>query len=190
MPIRTCIGCRREREKSELIRLVRHEGRVVIDYRAKLPGRAAYVCPKLSCIKGAMRRRRLARALKSDLPLDYQDLPEEIAREIKRQIFSLLGLGARAGRVVSGWNGVRAAKGRLELILVAEDASENALRRFARSDRAFVMFTKEELGRAIGRPPRSVLGLTDPELAARLELELERYSDVRGREHGHRQGRT
>jgi hypothetical protein len=178
MPIRTCIGCRTEREKEELIRLVRYEDRVVVDYRAKLPGRGAYVCPKLSCIKLSMRKRRLERALKSEGPLQYQDLPERIAEAIRSRILSLLGIAAKAGALVSGWNGVKAKWGRLKLVLIAGDASQGALRRFARSDRAYVGLTKEELGRAIGKSPRSVIGITDGRLAEQLERELRRYKDV------------
>lgn len=177
MPIRTCIGCRTEREKEELIRLVRYEDRVVVDLGAKLPGRGAYVCPKLSCIKQAMRKRRLERALKSERPLQYQDLPERIEEAIRSRILSLLGIAARAGALVSGWNGVKAKWNKLKLVLVAADASENTVRRF--SGRAHVKaLTKGELGRAIGKPPRSVIGITDPRLAERLERELRRYSDV------------
>lgn len=175
MPIRTCVGCRAEREKSDLVRLVSHEGRVVVDYQAKLPGRAAYVCPRLACIREAMRRGRLARALKSEGPLEYGDLPERIAGAIEAQVVALLGLAARAGKVVSGWNGVRANQGRLALILVAADASKNAREKFAGAQ---LWLTKEELGRAIGKPPRSVLGLLDSGLAQRIRQELERYHDV------------
>lgn len=178
MPIRTCIGCRTEREKSELIRLVRYEDRVVVDLGAKLPGRGAYVCPKLLCIEQAMKKRRLERALKNEGPLQYQDLPKRIGRTIRERIGALLGIAARAGGLVSGWNGVRAKWNKLKLVLVAADASENTLRRFAKFDRAYVALAKEELGRAIGKPPRSVIGITDPRLAERLERELKRYKDV------------
>lgn len=177
MPLRTCIGCRSEGEKADLIRLVRYEDQVVVDYHAKLPGRAAYVCPRLSCIRQAMKKRRLEAALKSEGPLGYRDLPEKIAEAIRAQILAFLGLAARAGSLLSGWNSVRAAKGGLALILLADDASENTQREFA--DRAVKLgLTKEELGRAIGKPPRSVVGLSDPRLAARLRRELERDRSV------------
>ncbi|MGQ9601914.1 MAG: DUF448 domain-containing protein [Candidatus Bipolaricaulia bacterium] len=177
MPIRTCIGCHAEREKAELIRLVRYENQVVVDYRGKLPGRAAYVCPRRSCIREAMKRGRLPRALEAEGPLAYQDLPARIAEAIRAQILALLGLAARAGKLVSGWNGVRAGAGELSLILLAADASEGARRRFG-SRAVELGLTKEELGRAIGKPPRSVVGVSDPRLAARLKQELERYEDV------------
>lgn len=178
MPIRTCIGCRREREKEELVRLVRHGERVAVDYGAKLPGRGAYVCPKLSCIKQAMKKRRLALALRSEGPLHYRELPAEIAAAIRKRLLELLGIAAKAGGLVSGWNGVRAAMGRLKLILVAGDASQNALGKFARTDKAWVALTKRALGRAIGKRPRSLIGITDGRLAARVERELKRYRDV------------
>jgi hypothetical protein len=176
MPIRTCVGCRAEREKAELIRLVHYEGQVVVDYQAKLPGRAAYVCPRRACIKEAMKRGRLARALKSEQPLECDDLPEKIAEAIKAQILALLGLAAKAGKLVSGWNSVRAAKGRLALVLIAADASENAREKFAGATQLWL--TKEELGRAIGKLPRSVLGLLDERLAERIARELQRYDAV------------
>ncbi|MCR4405235.1 MAG: DUF448 domain-containing protein [Candidatus Acetothermia bacterium] len=176
MPIRTCVGCRAEREKAELIRLVSHEGRVVVDYHAKLPGRAAYLCPKLACIKEAMKRGRLARALKAEGPLEYGDLPERIAEAIEAQLRALLGLAAKAGKVVSGWNSVRANEKRLALVLVAADASESVRERFAGASQLWL--TKEELGRAIGKPPRSLVGLLDGQLAGRIARELERYHGV------------
>ncbi len=44
-PERTCIGCRGVFEKDEVVRIVAGPSGAVIDYREKLPGRAAYVCP-------------------------------------------------------------------------------------------------------------------------------------------------
>jgi len=178
MPIRTCIGCRAEREKAELIRLVRYEDRVVVDSSAKLPGRGVYVCPKLSCIRQAMRRGRLERALKSAASLEYQDLPERIAEAIQGRILSLLGIAAKAGELVSGWNGVRAKWDGLKLVLVAADASENARRRFSGAGKAYMGLTKDELGGAIGKSPRSVIGIIDDRLAEQLKRELQRYRDV------------
>ncbi|NIT80089.1 MAG: DUF448 domain-containing protein, partial [Thermoplasmata archaeon] len=141
MPSRTCIGCRTEREKEELVRLVRYGDRVVVDYKGKLPGRGAYVCPRLPCIEGAMKKRRLERALKSEGALQYQDLPEEIREAIRGRVLGLLGIAAKAGKLASGWNEVRAKWRQLKLILIGEDASENVRQRFAKSGKAFVALT-------------------------------------------------
>lgn len=190
MPIRRCVGCGREREKAELIRLVCYDSRVVVDYHGKLPGRGAYVCPKRNCIERAMKKGRLERAFKFEPEqeghIDYADLPAQVEQAIKRQILALLGLAARAGKVVSGWNSVKAklSSRKLKLILIAEDAAPSALRRFAMMDIANVVLSKEELGKALGKPPRSVVGILDEHWAEELARHLERYRDVRDRDRG------
>ncbi len=64
-PQRTCIGCRRVRAKAELVRLVRRaDGMVGVDRTGAAPGRGAYVCPAPPCAEEALKRGRLARALK------------------------------------------------------------------------------------------------------------------------------
>jgi len=177
-PLRRCVGCGGERPKAELIRLVAHEGRVIVDYYAKLPGRGAYVCPQRECITRAMKRHRLERAFKLEgNRLEYHDLPEQIRRAIKQQILNLLGRAARAGRLISGWNEVKRGLRQARLVLVAADAAESAKRRFA-DERAFILLSKRELGAAIGKPERSVIAITDDRLAAALRRELERYRAV------------
>ena len=44
MPVRTCTGCRQEKNKKDLIRVVRDkEGNVSVDATGKLNGRGAYI---------------------------------------------------------------------------------------------------------------------------------------------------
>jgi len=178
-PLRRCIGCGRERAKAELIRLVAYEGRVIVDYHAKLPGRGAYVCPQRECIARAMKKHRLERAFKlENNQLDYHDLPERIRRAIKHQILNLLGRAGRAGRLISGWSEVKRGFARAKLVLVAADAAESTKRRFA-SEKTHVLLSKQELGAAVGKPERSVMAITDDRLAEALARELERYRAVR-----------
>ena len=62
-PIRTCLGCRRRRPKSEMRRLVRRtDGRVDTDGAAS--GRGAYVCPDAECLERALKPGRLAHAFR------------------------------------------------------------------------------------------------------------------------------
>lgn len=63
-PIRTCVACRTERAKAELVRIVRTpDGGAVLDPTGKRAGRGAYLCPSLECLKTALKRRSLERAL-------------------------------------------------------------------------------------------------------------------------------
>lgn len=64
IPERTCIGCLQVRPKKELMRIVRTpEGIIGLDPTGKRPGRGAYVCPHVDCVRKAARGHRLERAL-------------------------------------------------------------------------------------------------------------------------------
>jgi hypothetical protein len=57
------------KEKRSLIRVVRSpEGEVSLDFKGKLPGRGAYVCPAPECLKRARKSRALERAFSAPLP--------------------------------------------------------------------------------------------------------------------------
>ena len=87
---------------------------------------------------------------------------------------TLLGLAKRAARLEVGEEPVGAASRAREarLIVVARDAAENTYRRvrhFADAGAAIwvsVPYTKEELGRAVGRTSCAMLAITDAGFAA------------------------
>ncbi len=54
MAFRSCIACRAVCEKTELLRLVLLENRVVVDKSAKHLGRGAYVHNRFACIRKSM----------------------------------------------------------------------------------------------------------------------------------------
>ncbi|TMC54943.1 MAG: YlxR family protein [Chloroflexi bacterium] len=62
--VRTCVACREEAGKRQLIRVVRRPGGgVAVDRTGRLPGRAAYLHPNPACIEIARKRGSLDRAL-------------------------------------------------------------------------------------------------------------------------------
>jgi predicted RNA-binding protein YlxR (DUF448 family) len=69
-PLRTCVGCRIRTVKSELLRLVVVEGKVVPDPLGRLPGRGASLHPTRSCLELAERRRAFPRAFRVAGALD------------------------------------------------------------------------------------------------------------------------
>ncbi len=70
-PMRLCLGCGQQREKRELVRLVRTpDGGVLVDPTGKLSGRGAYICPDPDCLRRAIKNQRLSRALETELPPD------------------------------------------------------------------------------------------------------------------------
>jgi len=72
--MRTCVGCRTERAKRDLVRIVRlPSGDVVMDSTGKLSGRGAYLCADGKCWTLALRRGALERALAVPLPSELRD---------------------------------------------------------------------------------------------------------------------
>ena len=64
IPMRMCVGCREMKPKMELLKVVKpKEGDAHIDRVGKAPGRGAYVCPSIECLKKAQKTRALERAL-------------------------------------------------------------------------------------------------------------------------------
>ena len=68
VPQRTCVSCRETADKRGLIRVVRTpEGAVEVDEKGKKAGRGAYLCHRWECWQEAIKRERLARALRVKL---------------------------------------------------------------------------------------------------------------------------
>lgn len=88
---------------------------------------------------------------------------------------NLLGLAARAGSVLPGTERVREAARHdgVAFVILAADASENSRGKLVpllqvRRIPFLILFERDRLGAAIGKPPLSAVGITDPELARRL----------------------
>lgn len=75
--IRSCVSCRTATNKAELIRVVRApSGEVRLDPTGKAAGRGAYVCGTKECMALAIKRNKLGRALRCDIP-------ERVVTELK-----------------------------------------------------------------------------------------------------------
>ena len=95
------------------------------------------------------------------------------------QILSMLGLSAKAGKLVSGETATELAIKNLEawLVVIAVDASANTRKHFtdmcSYREIPFIEYgTKEELGRAIGKDYRSNMAVTDRGLAKAIQEKL------------------
>ena len=77
IPARQCIGCMTSRPKKELVRVVRApSGEISIDPVGKKPGRGAYVCHDVECLKKARKSRALERAFSTAIPPEVYDAME------------------------------------------------------------------------------------------------------------------
>ena len=80
--MRMCVGCRKMKEKRELIRIVRTpEGDTLIDPTGKKSGRGAYVCRSPECLKRAIKQKQLERQLQVSLT---DEVNEALMAEMNR----------------------------------------------------------------------------------------------------------
>ncbi len=92
------------------------------------------------------------------------------------RVYSFMGLAMKAGKLVSGEanceKAIRCKKA--DLVIVAQDASANTAGKFENAckyrDIPFYRFGKKEaIGRLLGKEIRSVVAITDIQLARNLE---------------------
>lgn len=89
VPMRKCSGCGEMKPKKELVRVVKapdikdEEGNVIakgeisLDLVGKKPGRGAYVCKNVECLRAARKARRIERAFSCQIPSQVYDAMEE-----------------------------------------------------------------------------------------------------------------
>lgn len=85
IPLRKCLGCMESFPKKELIRVVRTpEGDVCIDLTGKKSGRGAYICKSETCLKKAVKSKRIQNNLEVSLSDELIDaLTKELNGEGK-----------------------------------------------------------------------------------------------------------
>ena len=77
-PLRKCTGCGEMKPNKELVRVVKSpEGEVSLDLTGRKPGRGAYVCPRVDCLRLARKARRLEKAFSCPIPAEVYDRMEE-----------------------------------------------------------------------------------------------------------------
>jgi len=82
LPMRRCVGCGESKPKKELIRVVRTpEADIILDPTGKKSGRGAYVCRDKTCLRKAMKSKRLERSLETEIPAD---ICESLERELDK----------------------------------------------------------------------------------------------------------
>ena len=68
MPQRTCIGCRTQKNKKDLIRVVKNkDGNINIDRTGKMPGRGAYICDDVNCLEKAIKSKSLEKTFETNI---------------------------------------------------------------------------------------------------------------------------
>ena len=79
-PQRMCIACRQLFEKKQMLRVVRSEDKIFLDFTSKASGRGAYVCNNPDCVKKLKKQKLLNKVFSS--PVD-----DEIYNSIEEAYF-------------------------------------------------------------------------------------------------------
>ena len=89
VPLRMCAGCGEMKPKKELVRVVKApdqkdesggiiaRGEISRDLTGRKPGRGAYLCKKIDCLKAARKARRFEKAFSCQIPAEIYDRMEE-----------------------------------------------------------------------------------------------------------------
>jgi predicted RNA-binding protein YlxR (DUF448 family) len=199
VPERTCILTRRTAPREELIRLaLSPEGEVAPDVRARAPGRGAWVGVSRAEIDAANGKGKLKAALQRafktrDVRL-APDLGERIELALRQAALDRLGMEARAGALINGFDRVEAAarSGKVHLLIHALDAGEDGCRALDQAWRVGggapqgMIFPEERtiLSLALGRENVVHVALTDPAAASRVRHAIARWRAFTGPDRG------
>jgi predicted RNA-binding protein YlxR (DUF448 family)/ribosomal protein L30E len=185
VPQRSCISCKETKNKDELFRFVlAPDYTLVIDLLDKLPGRGAYTCSKLTCLRNAASRKQFARAFKCEVSgAETETIVPLVVSKMTERISSYLSLANKAGKVVSGTDQVSAELNNLNtpvVLFVASDISPGSRNKIsALASKVGVtqvdIFDKEQLGSFLGKEMRTVAAIQNSDFVGLLTKELIRY---------------
>lgn len=101
-----------------------------------------------------------------------------------QKLLTMLGFAIKSGNIITGDDTCEMymKKGRVYLLIVAADASDNTKDKFRfltakQNVRLFEISTKEELSQAIGKYNRAVFGVTNRKFASALKAILEETAE-------------
>lgn len=181
---RRCLASGEVRSRDQLVRFVAAPDAalgVVPDIAGSLPGRGMWVTATRKALETAIARNAFARAARAPVRVD-PSLPDIVEAALARRIIDWLGLARRAGVATPGFEKTHAAlsRGKLELIVEANDASRGGSERLAsQAIPRITVLTRGELGYAFGRDELVHVGILDATWAARLNTEAARLAGFR-----------
>lgn len=186
--MRMCIVTRQSLPEDELVRFVLSpDGEVVPDLARKLPGRGTWVSLSRSQVAEAVRKQAFRRGFEGDCRV-ADDLAERVGTQLRRQALSHLMLARKAGEAVSGAARVEEAlaRGPVQILLHAREASEDGCRKINRAARpetaVSAAFTSAEMDLAFGRANVIHAAVAAGGLATRLAYHIGRMERYEGKQ--------
>jgi len=84
IPQRTCSVCRTQKDKNELLRIVKNKDNIIkVDQTGKQSGRGAYICYDMECLEKAQKSKRLEKVLEIKIEDEiYEQMKNVIEKKI------------------------------------------------------------------------------------------------------------
>jgi len=180
---RRCIATGETLPTSTLLRFViGPEGTVVPDIDEKLPGRGLWLSAERNMIETASIKRLFSRAARKSVVVP-DNLVEMVAELLKQSCLRKIGLANRAGLVAVGYERVcsRIEEGGVGTLFEAADGSRRERQKvvvMAPDMPVIDLFTRSELGGALGRESTVHMIVANGRLAMGLLRDVARYSGV------------
>jgi predicted RNA-binding protein YlxR (DUF448 family) len=171
--VRRDLATRQSGEARTMVRFVVDPARrLVPDLAGRLPGRGFWVAADALSVQAALKKRVFERQAGGPVVVP-EDLAGLLERLLLQRCLDALGLGRRAGELVSGFDQVAAvlATGEPGVLIEASDAAVHGKRKLrAKQGEGPVVasFTRTELGHALGRDAVVHAWLRNGRLATRL----------------------
>lgn len=74
VPLRRCMACNEQKEKKDLLRIVRTtDGKLEIDLTGKKNGRGAYICKNEDCLNKVKKSKRLEKVLEVNIEEEFYE---------------------------------------------------------------------------------------------------------------------
>ena len=174
---RRCLATGEVLPKEQMVRfVVGPNAEIVPDLEQDLPGRGLWVKADSEAISEAAKKGLFTKAAKTAAKAS-PDLAAQVQKLLRHRCLSFVGLSKGAGITVLGEEqvGIALRKGELAYLLLADDAMSAKLDHRG-SLPTFNLFTRGELGQALGYAQIVYAGLRPHKLTRRLASEIGRLS--------------
>ena len=133
MPERTCVCCRKKREKKDFFRMSEFEGKYVFDKKMNVQSRGFYVCKDIKCVE------RLSKHKKYNIDIQYLLQMLEELKKNKKNIIDVLKPMRNSDFFVFGIDeNIEAIKSKkVKLIVLAKDIKQKYIDEFIKLGKEF-----------------------------------------------------
>lgn len=181
---RRCVARRIRAPREGMLRfVVAPDGRLVFDGEERLPGRGIWLSADRDAIRQAVAKQLFAKAARTRVEVPPR-LADEVEAALLRRCLDHFGLARRAGALVTGYDQVDEwlRQGKAGVLVAARDAAANQRNRLvalAGGRPLIELFSREEIGRAVGREAVTYAAMAPGRLAEGLLREAVRLGGLR-----------